>query len=92
MSERRPRAVLVLVAALVLCAAAAVAASGRGADAEREGREFQGLVRGLGLGPAADLERCGPDFDPRVGGTLPSGFADPEGPCGACPRSPLSPP
>lgn len=34
-------------------------------------RDFQRLVGGLGLGPALDLARCAPAFDPRVGATCP---------------------
>jgi hypothetical protein len=88
-SDRRSRAALAAVLALVAGAAVAVAASGRGEERRREGREFQRLVRGLGFGPATDLERRGAEFDPRVASPVPPGLAD--GPAEA-PRSPLSPP
>ena len=57
------RALLAAVIALPLAAAALLLlAPGPGAD----GAAFQGLVGGLGLGPAVDLSRCASDFDPRI--------------------------
>jgi hypothetical protein len=90
--DRRPRAALALVGALVAGAALALLASRPGAEATRDAREFQRLVLGLGFGPGTDLERCGSEFDPRVASPAPGGFERGAAPCGACPRSPLSPP
>ena len=74
-----------ILAVLALVAGAVVVASigdGRSDRAAATGREFQRLVGGLGLGPALDLSRCMPAFDPRVGavcpervGPIPSGDA-----------------
>jgi hypothetical protein len=91
-TDRRPRAALVLVAALVAGAAIAVAASGPSEETRRHGREFQALVLGLGFGPGTDLERCGSEFDPRVATPAPLGADPGADACGTCPRSPLSPP
>jgi hypothetical protein len=37
-----------------------------GAGELRTAREFQGLVKGLGFGPATDLSGCAFAFDPRL--------------------------
>lgn len=66
---RGERAVpLLLAAAIALPSAAGILLAtaapppARVADAEA----FQHLVKGLGLGPAIDLSRCAPEFDPRA--------------------------
>lgn len=77
------RTPLLVVAALALCAAAVTTLGARRSDREASAsREFQRLVGGLGLGPALDLSRCAPAFDPRVGavcqervGPIPAGDA-----------------
>ncbi len=63
------------VLALAAGAAAVVAVrSGRDAREAADSREFQLLVRGLGLGPATDLSRDESAFDPRVGAVSPERF------------------
>ncbi len=57
----------VLVALLLLTAGAAAALSAGGRDGGRA-EEFQGLVGGLGFGPAVDLSGCAFGFDPRLDG------------------------
>ena len=62
---------------LVLAAGAAIAVATGATRPEREAaesREFQRLVRGLGLGPATDLSRDESAFDPRVGAICPERF------------------
>jgi hypothetical protein len=68
--RRDARAPAALGFAVVLGAAGAAAlVAGSGAQAERarpEGRAFQRLVGGLGLGPSLDLAHGDAAFDPRV--------------------------
>lgn len=77
------RMVLALVAGLVLSAGVVLATEAqRGAKRERRAREFQTLLRGLGMGASVDLNGCAFAFDPRLErqcsrdlGPLPSGSA-----------------
>ena len=64
---------LMTLALALTCGAVAVASCGatRPERSARRSGEFQRLVGGLGLGPALDLSRCAPAFDPRVGATCP---------------------
>jgi hypothetical protein len=55
------------IGALALAAGAMLAIGARHSAAEAgRGRAFQGLVGGLGFGPALDLSRCAFSFDPRL--------------------------
>lgn len=64
---------LMTLALALACGAGAVALCGatRPVRSARRSDEFQRIVGGLGLGPALDLSRCAPAFDPRVGTTCP---------------------
>jgi hypothetical protein len=69
---------LLVAGSLAVLALEAAAKPGQ----ERTSREFQGLVHGLGMGPAVDLSGCAFAFDPRLAdrcsrdtGPLPMGSA-----------------
>jgi hypothetical protein len=67
MKLRTPRLLLVLTLTLPVAAAAVLVADmASSAQRELKAREFQGLVGGLGFGPAADLSACAFSFDPRL--------------------------
>jgi len=75
MRIRRTDALALAVLALAAGAAVAVATgAARPARQVADGREFQRLVRGLGLGPATDLSRDESAFDPRIGAVCPERF------------------
>jgi len=85
--SKAARLLVVLVAALTAAAGVALALSAsEDVGAAGRAREFQGLVGGLGFGPAVDPGRCGVSFDPRL---CPACSADagpiPAGRC-FCPR------
>lgn len=58
-------AVLVATVALTLAAITLVAADALRTGSSARAREFQRLVRGLGMGPKLTLSRCPDAFDPR---------------------------
>jgi hypothetical protein len=64
MPSRFPAIVLAIV--LLLTASAILALIADAVRPPARGRDFQRLVGGLGFGPAADLDRCGFAFDPRL--------------------------
>ena len=75
MTLRRTDALALAVLALAATASATVAVrSARPARQIADSREFQRLVRGLGLGPVTDLSRNESAFDPRVGAVCPERF------------------
>ncbi len=62
-----PRLLLALTLGMPAAAGALLVADRPAQRARQErAREFQGLVGGLGFGPAADLSRCAFSFDPRL--------------------------
>jgi len=65
MNGRGPALLLAGVLGLAL-GAAAVSGTGPSPRRQAEAAEFQRLVGGLGLGPAADLSQCPFAFDPRI--------------------------
>jgi hypothetical protein len=82
-----PNLLLFLVLALPAAAGAALLADrleqpGR----EQRAKEFQGLVGGLGFGPAADLSRCAFSFDPRLCPGCPHGQGPVPGGAYFCPE------
>ena len=61
----RPNLLLAVTLGLAVSAGVVLALGAWSPEAGRAG-EFQHLVGGLGFGPALDLSRCEPSFDPRL--------------------------
>jgi hypothetical protein len=66
MSTNGPAALAIIALALTIAAVAILLEGQQTPTREARACEFQGLVGGLGLGPAVDLSRCAFSFDPRL--------------------------
>jgi hypothetical protein len=81
MPSKGPAFLLTLILTLALAAASVFVIDGQLQRRQADRAEvFQGLVGGLGFGPAVDLSRCAFSFDPRLcsscpqdGGPIPGG-------------------